>query len=93
MKQLIETMQILQEKGIELKSPNASDYTAAGNRTIVFCIVASSVQFGPDNMIENTKAGLDAARARGKRGRRLMVMDKKKAIALTVRADPNRLVD
>ncbi len=45
-------------------------------------------------MIENTKAGLEAARARGKKGGRRRVMDdKKKAIALTLRADPNRPVD
>lgn len=45
-------------------------------------------------MIENTKAGLEAARARGKKGGRRRVMDEKnKAMALALRADPQRPVD
>ena len=40
-------------------------------------------------MIENTKAGLEAARARGKKGGRKPAMDAKKlALARTLRADP-----
>jgi DNA invertase Pin-like site-specific DNA recombinase len=56
-------------------------------------MVAAFAQFERDNMIENTKAGLDAARARGKKGgRRRVVDDKKKAQAIALRADRARPV-
>jgi DNA invertase Pin-like site-specific DNA recombinase len=91
LKQLIETMQRLAEKGIELKSLNESLDTTTAAGKLLFHIIAAFAQFERDNMIENTKAGLDAARARGKKGGRRRVMDdKKKAQALALRADPDR---
>ena len=91
LKQLIETVQILQEKQIELKSLNESIDTNSATGKLLFHIIAAFAQFERDNMIENTKAGLEAARARGKKGGRPHVMDdKKKAQALTLRADPTR---
>jgi DNA invertase Pin-like site-specific DNA recombinase len=91
LKQLIETVQLLGEKGIELKSLNESIDTNSATGKLLFHIIAAFAQFERDNMIENTKAGLEAARARGKKGGRRRVMDeKKKAIALALRADPKR---
>lgn len=93
-KQLIETVHLLAEKGIELKSLNESIDTASATGKLLFHIVAAFAQFERDNMIENTKAGLEAARSRGKKGGRRPVMDdKKKASALALRADPQRPVD
>ena len=78
-KQLIETVQLLQEKGIELRSLNESIDTTTAAGKLLFHIVAAFAQFERDNMIENTKAGLDAARARGKKGGRPPKLDEKKA--------------
>ena len=51
--------------------------------------MAAFAQFERDNMIENTKAGLEAARARGRKGRRRPALDGRKlALAMTLRADP-----
>src|SRR5258708_38856182 len=77
--QLIATVQILQEKGIELKSLNESIDTGTATGKLPFHIVAAFAQFERDNIIENTKAGLEAARARGKNGGRPKKLDEKKA--------------
>ena len=78
-KQLIETVQELQAKGIELKSLNESIDTGSASGKLMFTIIAAFAQFERDNMIENTKAGLDAARARGKTGGRPPKLDESKA--------------
>ena len=89
LKQLIEAVQMLQGNGIELRSLHESIDTNTATGKLLFHIVAAFAQFERDNMIENTKAGLDAARARGKKGGRKPAMDAKKlALAMTLRADP-----
>ena len=93
LKQLIETVQLLQEKGIELKSLNESIDTGTATGKLLFHIVAAFAQFERDNMIENTKAGLEAARARGKNGGRPKKLDEKKAaMARELRKDTTRTV-
>jgi DNA invertase Pin-like site-specific DNA recombinase len=93
LKQLIETVQLLQDKGIELKSLNESIDTATAAGKLLFHIVASFAQFERDNMIENTRAGLDAARARGKHGGRPKKLDAKKAaMARELRKDKTRTI-
>ena len=64
LKQLIETVQTMQDKGIELKSLNENVDTRAATGMLLFHIVAAIAQFERDNMIENTKAGMEAARTR-----------------------------
>lgn len=55
--------------------------------------MASFAQFERDNIIENTRAGLDAARSRGKTGGRPKKLDAKKAaMARELRKDPDRTV-
>lgn len=89
LKQLIETVQAMQDKDIELKSLNESLDTRTPTGKLLFHIVAAFAQFERDNMIENTKAGLEAARARGKKGGRKRALDGKKlAQAMVLRADP-----
>ena len=68
LKQLIETVQTIQGKGIELKSLNENIDTRTATGKLLFHIVAAFAQFERDNMIENTKAGLESARTRGKKG-------------------------
>ena len=89
MKQLIETVQEMQDKSIELKSLSESIDTRTPTGKLLFHIVAAFAQFERDNMIENTKAGLEAARARGKKGGRKPVLEGKKlAQAIVRRANP-----
>ena len=89
LRQLIEAVQMLQDKGIELRSLHESIDTNTATGKLLFHIVAAFAQFERDNMIENTKAGLEAARARGKKGGRKPAMDAGKlALARTLRADP-----
>ena len=58
----------MQDKGIELKSLNENIDTRTATGKLLFHIVAAFAQFERDNMIENTKAGLEAVRTRGKSG-------------------------
>ena len=89
LKQLIEAVQNLQDKGIELKSLHESIDTNTATGKLLFHIVAAFAQFERDNMIENTKPGLEAARARGRKGGRKPALDGwKLALAMTLRADP-----
>jgi DNA invertase Pin-like site-specific DNA recombinase len=86
--QQIETVQAMQDKGIELKSLNESIDTRTPTGKLLFHIVAAFAQFERDNMIENTKAGLEEARARGKKGGRKPVLEGKRlAQAKVLRAD------
>ena len=72
---------MLQVKGIELRSLHESIDTNTATGKLLFHIVAAFAQFERDNMIENTKVGLEAARARGKKGGRKPAMDAKKRSA------------
>lgn len=92
-KQLIETVQLLRENSIELKSLNESIDTSSATGKLLFHIIAAFAQFERDNMIENTRAGLDAAKARGKHGGRPRKLDEKKAqLARQWSQDKNRSV-
>lgn len=71
MKQLIDLVDLFKEKGIHFKSIRDSlslDDTAVGN--LMFNIFASFAQFERDLISERTKAGLEAARKRGRKGGR-----------------------
>ena len=73
LRQLTKAVQMLQDKGIELRSLHESIDTATGK--LLFHLVAAFAQFERGNMIENTKVGLEAARARGKKGGRKPATD------------------
>jgi DNA invertase Pin-like site-specific DNA recombinase len=78
LKQLIETVQLFEERQIHLKSINESLDTSTPTGKLLFHIIASFAQFERDNLVETTKAGLVAARARGKLGGRPRKLDAKK---------------
>ena len=78
LKQLIETVQRLDSKGIQLRSLTESIDSATAAGQLLFHLIGAFAQFERDVMIENTKAGLVAARARGKLGGRPRLMDAKK---------------
>lgn len=70
LRQLISTVQLLADKNVELRSLHECIDTATATGKLLFHIIAAFAQFERDNMIENTMAGLAAARARGRRGGR-----------------------
>jgi DNA invertase Pin-like site-specific DNA recombinase len=93
LKQLIETVQLLQERHVELRSLTESIDTASATGKLLFHIIAAFAQFERDNMIENTTAGLMAARARGRTGGRPRKLDARKAeLARELRSDNKRSI-
>lgn len=94
MKQLIETVEDLESKGIGFRSLTESiDTTTAGGK-LVFHIFGALAEFERGIIRERTRAGLDAAAARGRKGGRpskLSAEDLKAAKALL--ADPTITVD
>ena len=93
-KQLIETVEDLARRGIDFRCLTQDiDTTTAGGR-LVFTIFSAIAEFEREIIQERTRAGLDAARARGRRGGRppaLKARDLKEARALL--ADPEITVE
>lgn len=70
MKQLIETVEGLEKRGIGFRSlTEAIDTTTPGGK-LVFHVFGGLAEFERSLIRERTRAGLDAARARGKKGGR-----------------------
>lgn len=70
LKQLIETVKALEDRGIGFRSlTEAIDTTTAGGR-LVFQIFGALAEFERGLIRERTRAGLDAARSRGRKGGR-----------------------
>lgn len=70
MKQLIETVEGLEEVGVGFSSlTEAIDTTTAGGK-LVFHVFGALAEFERSIIRERTRAGLDAARARGRKGGR-----------------------
>ncbi|CAG0989222.1 partial DNA-invertase hin, partial [Anaerolineae bacterium] len=94
LKQLVETVEGLAARDIGLCSlTEAIDTTTAGGRLIfhVFCALA---EFERSNIRERTRAGLEAARARGRQGGRPAALDGKAlAAAKALLADPDITVE
>lgn len=85
LKDLVEIVQDLQDRGIGFKSMTESiDTTSSGGR-LVFHIFGALAEFERDLIRERTMAGLEAARARGRKGGRkpsLSKTDTQKAAAM-----------
>lgn len=75
---LIETIQILQQQNIGFKSLQESIDTTTSGGKLIFHMFSALAEFERDIIRERTKAGLEAARARGKKGGRPPVMDNHK---------------
>lgn len=70
LKQLIETVELLESRSIGLRSlTEAIDTTTAGGK-LVFHVFGALAEFERSIIRERTKAGLEAARAQGKKGGR-----------------------
>ncbi len=66
LKQLIETVTMLGERGIELRSLKENIDTTTSTGKLMFHIIGAMAEFERDVISERTQAGLDAARARGR---------------------------
>ncbi|GJE02708.1 DNA-invertase hin [Methylobacterium isbiliense] len=77
LRQLIETVEGLEQRGIGFRSlTEAIDTTSAGGR-LTFHIFGAMAEFERSIIRERTRAGLDAARARGRKGGRPPALTKK----------------
>ncbi|CAM4410120.1 MAG: hypothetical protein LEGION0403_FIIPPAGN_02675 [Legionella sp.] len=85
-KDLINLVNILLEKGIGLKSLNDPIDTTTPQGRLVFNIFGSLAEFERELIKERTIAGLEAARARGKKGGRPKGLSKK-ALAIAHSAE------
>src|ERR671933_1603628 len=68
LRHLIDTVTDLQSKGIEFKSITESIDTTTSGGKLVFHIFGALAEFEREIIKERTKAGLDAARSRGRKG-------------------------
>ncbi len=75
LKHLIEAVQALDERGIGFKSVQESIDTTTPGGKLVFHVFGALAEFERDLIRERTKAGLAAARARGRTGGRKPVLD------------------
>ena len=77
-------MELLNEKGVRLVSLKETIDTASSTGRLLFTILSSLAQFERDVLVERTREGLNAARARGRCGGRPKTDAKtiQKAVAL-----------
>lgn len=78
LQELIELVNALKEREVEFVSLRESLDTTTPGGKLVFHVFGSVAEFERDIIRERTMAGLEAARARGKKGGRKPVMDRKK---------------
>ena len=70
LRHLIETVNQMSERGIELQSLKENIDTTTSTGKLMFHIVGAMAEFERDIIRERTTAGLEAARARGRKGGR-----------------------
>ena len=86
---LVETVRDLVDKGVGFKSLQESIDTTTSGGKLIFHIFASLAEFERDIIRDRTKAGLVAARARGRMGGRPKGVNvKKQKAALALKANP-----
>jgi DNA invertase Pin-like site-specific DNA recombinase len=89
MRQLIETVEDLKTRGIELRSLTENIDTATAGGRLVFHLFGALAEFERAVIRERTSAGLQAARERGKQGGRPKRFGPKElAAAKAMLADP-----
>ncbi len=92
LKQLIELVAMFNQKGIGFKSLKETIDTTTSTGKLVFHFFAALAEFEQDIIHERTRAGLEAARARGRLGGRPKIQDidpKRIALAKSLYADQN----
>lgn len=85
---LIETVRVLESRGVGFKSLQEQIDTTTGGGKLVFHIFGALAEFERDLIRERTAAGLVAARARGRKGGRPKIMNEQMIkMAQALRAD------
>jgi DNA invertase Pin-like site-specific DNA recombinase len=94
LKHLIETITTLANHGIGFKSITESIDTTTSGGKLIFHIFGALAEFERDIIKERTQAGLNAARARGRKGGRPKALTPKKAQqALTLYNERKSTID
>ena len=94
LRHLIETVGRLQERGIGFRSINESIDTTSSGGKLIFHVFGALAEFERELIRERTRAGLDAARARGRKGGRPKLLDARKvAMARALHADKNNSIE
>jgi DNA invertase Pin-like site-specific DNA recombinase len=94
LKDLIEIVTVLEQRGIGFKSLQESMDTTTPGGKLIFHVFAALAEFERGVIRERTHAGLKAARARGRNGGRPRKLSRKSAeLALTMLGDPNNRID
>ena len=78
LRDLIETVTLLESRGVQLKSLHESIYTASSSGKLIFHLFGALAEFERNLIKDRTLAGLQAARARGRKGGRPLALDAEK---------------
>ena len=93
LKHLIDTVEKLEAQGVGFQSVTEAIDTTISSGKLVFHIFAALAEFARTLVRERTKAGLTAARARGRQGGRPKVLsDDKRKMAQALRDDPSHSI-
>ena len=76
-KHSIETLLLLNEKGVELRSLKENIDTTSPMGKFTYTLIAALAELEHDIIVERTQAGLEAARARGHKGGRPRALTEK----------------
>ncbi len=94
LKDLIEMVTLLEARGIGLKSLQESIDTSSSSGKLIFHIFGALAEFERNLIRERTQAGLQAARARGRKGGRPKALNKdKQALAVKLYDEKKHSVD
>ncbi len=94
LKDLIEMVTFLESKGIGLKSLQEAIDTSSSSGKLIFHIFGALAEFERNLIRERTRAGLQAARARGCKGGRPKALNKnKQAVAVKLYDEKQHTVD
>lgn len=93
LKQLIETIEVLEAQGVEFQSMTESIDTGTSGGKLIFHIFAALAEFERTLIRERTRAGLAAARARGRQGGRPKILKAdQQRMAQALRDDPTQSI-
>ena len=91
---LIETVALLESRGVQLKSLHESIDTASSSGKLIFHLFGALAEFERNLIKERTLAGLQAARARGRKGGRPPSLDSdKQKLAVKLYNEKNHSVN
>ncbi len=91
---LLETVGRLQERGVGFRSLTESINTTSSGGKLIFHVFGALAEFERELIRERTRAGLDVARARGRKGGRPKLLDQRKvAMARALHADKSNSIE